>query len=139
MKKYVVDASVILKWVLEEDEASDKEKAFELLNTWAEDRIRIYSPLIWQYEVGNFLGRELPSEAEQKMALLLDLHIGKVTFDEKIYRRCFAWMKGGKLTFYEAVYLSSAYEIQGVLITADEQLAKKIGKNDCLCLLKQLL
>jgi predicted nucleic acid-binding protein len=138
MKKYVVDASVILKWVLEEGETSDKDKALELLNAWAEDRIRIYAPLIWQYEVGNFLGRELPAEAEQKMALLLDLHMGEVLLDEKIYRRCFSWMKGGKVTFYEAVYLSSAFEVQGVLVTADERLVKKIGKAEGLCLLKQL-
>ena len=138
MKKYVVDASVILKWVLEEDESTERDKALDLLNTWAEDRIRIYAPPIWQYEVGNFLGREMPSEAEEKMSLLLDLHIGEVPLDEKICRRCFSWMQGGKVTFYEAVYLSSAIEVQGMLITADEQLLKKMNNTDGLCLLKQL-
>lgn len=138
MKKYVVDASVILKWVLEEDQAVDKGKAMELLSTWAEDRNRIYAPLIWQYEVGNFLGRELPLEADQKMALLLDLHIGEVPFEDKVYRRCFSWMKDRQMTFYEAVYLSAAFEIQGVLVTADEQLIKKTGHTDRLCLLSQL-
>jgi predicted nucleic acid-binding protein len=138
MKRYVVDASVILKWVLEEDQAVNKEKAMAMLNAWAEDRIRIYAPLIWQYEVGNFLGRELPAEADQKMALLLDLHIGEVPLEDRGYRRCFSWMKDRQMTFYEAVYLSAAFEIQGVLVTANEALIKKTGETDRLCLLSQL-
>ena len=138
MKKVVVDASVILKWVLGGEKESDKDKAMDLLKGWGDGRIEIYAPSLWHYEVGNFLGRELPSEAEQKMSLLVDLHIGDVSVNDKIYRRCFAWMNGKKVTFYDAVYLSSAFEIEAVLVTADEEFIKRMGKIDHLCSLAQL-
>lgn len=133
MKKVVVDASVILKWILDGDKESDKDKAMDLLKGWGDGKVQIYAPSLWQYEVGNFLGRELPSEAEQKMSLLVDLHIAAVPVNESIYRRCFTWMHGKKVTFYEAVYLSSAFEVQGMLVTADEAFIKKMGKIDHLC------
>ena len=135
MRNYVADASVILKWILEGDQESDRQNALDLLHAWAEGRARIFAPALWRYEVGNFLGRECPSEADQRMALLLDLHIEDVSFSRTVCRRCFAWMKEKKVTFYDAVYLSSAMEIQGVLITADERFVKKMGKTDYLCLL----
>ena len=135
MRNYITDASVILKWVLDEDRDADRHKALDLLKTWAEGRARIFAPSLWRYEVGNFLGRECPTEADQKMALLLDLHLEEISFNTQFCHRCFTWMKEKKITFYDAVYLSSAIEIQGVLITANERFVKKMGKMDHLCLL----
>jgi len=40
------------------------------------------------------------------------------------------------LSIYDASYLAVAYDIQAMLVTADERFVKKIGKNDHLCLLK---
>ena len=138
MEKVVVDASVILKWILDGDKESDKDRAMALLKDWGDGRVQLYAPSLWQFEVGNFLGRELPSEAEEKMSLLADLHIGTVPLNDSIYRRCFAWMNGKKITFYDAVYLSAAFEIQAMLVTADEAFIKKMEKIDRLCSLAQL-
>jgi len=134
----VLDASVILKWVLGSNKEPDQVKAMELLNAWAAGSITISAPSLWQYEVGNFLGRELPKEAFDKMALLLGLNIRNVELSERAYRLCFQWMRNNGVTFYDAAYLVVAHEIKAVMVTADERFASKIGKVDNLCLLKDI-
>jgi predicted nucleic acid-binding protein len=138
IREYVVDTSVILKWVLGSRREPDQKKAIELLNAWAAGSITISVPSLWQYEVGNFLGRELPDEAFDKMALLLGLNMRNVGLSESAYRLSFKWMRNKGVTFYDAAYLAVAHEIKAVLVTADERFVRKIGKVDNLCLLKDV-
>ena len=138
MNTYVVDASVILKWVLGSEREADHGKAQGLLNAWAKGRIELSAPLLWQYEVGDFLGREIPEEAAEKMALLLDLKITSAELNESMFRECFAWMNKHGVTFYDASYLALAQETQGTLVTADKKFARKMGASDHVCLLKDL-
>ena len=136
--EYVTDASVILKWVIGDENEPDQMKAMQLLSAWAAGSVTISAPILWQYEVGNFLGRELPEEAEAKMALLLNLKVRDIELTDNIYRLCFAWMKKYNVTFYDAAYLAIAYDIQATLVTADEKFVKKMQKIDCLCLLRNI-
>lgn len=138
MRQYVVDASVILKWVLGDEQESDHEKAMNLLNIWIEGEAELSAPTLWQYEVGNFLGRDLPREAADKMGILLNLHIISMDLTDSIFRQCFKWMKQKRVTFYDASYLAVAFEIQGTLVTADERFVKEMDKTDHLRLLKDL-
>jgi predicted nucleic acid-binding protein len=138
MTRYVVDASVILKWVLGEEQEADQTKAENLLNAWVEGRIELAAPTLWQYEVGNFLGRELPRHAGENMGLLLNLRFRTIDLNEGMCRQCFEWMRKNRVTFYDAAYLAVAFEIQGTLITADERFVKRMGKIEQLCLLKNL-
>ncbi|MGC9196606.1 MAG: type II toxin-antitoxin system VapC family toxin [Syntrophobacteraceae bacterium] len=55
MGRRVVDASVILKWVLGEEREAEWNKALALLNGWVEGRVELMAPDLWVYEVGNFL------------------------------------------------------------------------------------
>ena len=138
MRSYVVDASVILKWVLGSERESDQGRAKALLNAWVVGSVELSAPVLWQYEVGNFLGRELRSQAAEKMDLLLNLNIRSVDLTGTIFRRYFSWMSQNKVTFYDASYLAVAFDLQAILITADEKFAKKMGKMDRICLLKHL-
>ena len=138
MKKYVVDASVILKWVVGNERESDHEKAKSLLETWTEGDIELSAPILWQYEVGNFLGRSLQDEAMDKMNLLLNLNIRNVALTNDMVNRCFSWMRQKKVTFYDASYLAVAFEIKGTLITADEKFTDEMGKTNRIYLLKNL-
>jgi predicted nucleic acid-binding protein len=49
MESYVVDASIIIKWVLGDEREEDHSKALHLLNAWVEGRVEIAAPMIWQY------------------------------------------------------------------------------------------
>lgn len=138
MREYVVDASVILKWILGDEGEPDQEKARDLLNDWVEGRSQISAPTIWQYEVGNFLGRETPEEAVEKMELLLNLNINNVGLSHGICRKCFIWMKENRITFYDASYLAAAYEKGAIFVTADEAFVNKMSNIEHICLLKDL-
>jgi len=138
MKQYVVDASVILKWVLGDEREEDQERAFKLLQEWVHGQAEVSAPHLWQYEVGNFLGREVPEEAEIKMELLLNLHIRNVELNDSIYEKCFAWMRDYKITFYDASYLAVAHEIGADLVTADAKFAAKMEHKGHVCLLRDL-
>ena len=136
--EYVTDASVILKWVLGDEKEPDQMKAMQLLSAWAAGSVAISAPILWQYEVGNFLGREVPEEAEAKMSLLLNLKVRDIELTGNIYQLCFNWMKKYKVSFYDAAYLAVAYNLQATLVTADEKFVKKMEKIDCLCLLRNI-
>ena len=138
MRRYVVDASVILKWVLGDEREPDQDEAVKLLNAWVEGAAELSAPTLWQYEVGNFLGRELPEEAAQKMDLLLNLNIKTVDLTDTISRRCFIWMRKERVSFYDVSYLAVAFELEATLITADETFVKKMEETDHICLLKHL-
>jgi predicted nucleic acid-binding protein len=138
MKRIVVDASVMIKWILGDKQEADQEKAFALLQAWVHGRAEISAPFLWQYEVGNFLGREIPDEAEEKMKLLLNLNIANIGLSEIIYRQCFLWMREDNITFYDACYLAAAHANNADLITADVRFAVKMGKRGRICLLKDL-
>ncbi len=138
MKRYVVDASVIIKWAAGDERESDQEKARFLLQEWSQGLSEIFVPGLWKFETGNFLGRELPEEAVSKMNLLLALGLREIDLSAELCRQCFAWMKEKKTTFYDVSYLAVALQIDGVLITADESFVRKMGPMERLRLLKNI-
>jgi predicted nucleic acid-binding protein len=139
MKNYVVDASVIIKWVSGDEKESDHEKAISLLNAWCEGDADISAPILWQFEVGNFLGRRLKEEASKKMDILLNLKIKNIEFTEDMFRQCFSWMRDYEVTFYDAAYLATAFAVEGTLVTADQSFVNKMKKSKRICLLKNLV
>ena len=72
------------------------------------------------------------------MTLLLELGIQSVDLSNANIERCFAWMVQHAVTFYNASYLAVAFEIQGTLVTADENFCKKMGNVGRICLLRDL-
>ena len=136
MRRYVPDVSVILKLILGDEQEADQDMAVSILNAWVKGEVDLSTPVIWQYEVGNFLGREMTEASMEKMELLLNLKIRNVDLTVNMFRRCFEWMEKQKVTFYDASYLAVAYETQSTLITADEKFVKKMGEKDYICLLK---
>jgi predicted nucleic acid-binding protein len=138
MAAYVVDASVILKWVIGDRDEPDQAKAVALLTGWAEGRDTLWAPALWEYEVANFLGREIPGEAGTKMEMLRNLGIRNVVLTDAMVKQCFVWMNLKGVTFYDASYLAAAHEAGAVLVTADERFVKKMGKEEPLISLKAL-
>jgi predicted nucleic acid-binding protein len=114
----------------------DQDMAVGILNAWVKGEVDLSTPVIWQYDVGNFLGRKMPEAAMENMELLLNLKIRSVNLTVNMFHRCFEWMEKHKVTFYDASYLAVAHEIQSTLITADEKFVKKMGEKDYICPLK---
>jgi predicted nucleic acid-binding protein len=118
----VVDASVAVKWFVPQDPAeTDSAIALELLDAYADDRIRLVEPPIWRAEVAAVLTRLLPDQLEAHLARLWALdyhdvdseavlqHAGQlaVALDHHLFD-----------TLYHAAALSQP---DAVLVTADER------------------
>lgn len=138
MDRYVVDASVILKWALGDEREPDQDKAMELLTAWMEGRAELLAPSLWEYEVGNFLGRLFPEQAIEKMSLIVNLKFSSIPLTESMHRLCFDWMARNGVTFYDACYLALAEETQGTLVTADARFVEKMDRPKSVRLLKDL-
>ncbi|MGC8493012.1 MAG: type II toxin-antitoxin system VapC family toxin [Syntrophobacteraceae bacterium] len=138
MGRHVVDASVILKWVFGEEQEADRNKALGLLNGWVEGRVELLAPDLWVYEVGNFLGRQLPGQTLEKLELLLNLRVPSIALTENMLRLCFDWMARNGVTFYDASYLAVAEETKSILVTADAKFAEKMGRPQSICLLRDI-
>lgn len=126
---FVVDASVILKW-LNQDREQHTEEAFDILTHAATSAFFITTSDLAVHEVLNALvrgkglrERELGEAVENFFALPLraiatDLHLAAasaILADEY------------KLTFYDAVYMALAFDLNIPLITANPKHQKSIA------------
>ncbi|MDY6909375.1 MAG: hypothetical protein SWC40_05455 [Thermodesulfobacteriota bacterium] len=66
--RIVVDASVILKWVLGSDREPDHGCALRILDDWAVGRIELTVPSLWEYEEGRLKSHEREEETHRNGA-----------------------------------------------------------------------
>ncbi len=119
----IVDASVVVKWFLEEE---DSEKARELRKDSQEGKIKLVVPELLFLEVLNVLQRKGGTEAEVQEAqkILWDMQFEIIPLDKIILTKTIELSIKYRLTIYDALYAAIA-QSQGVsLITADVALSK---------------
>lgn len=124
---YIPDASVILKWVFDTPEESDRDIALALLNKWVAGECEFVLPALWLYEVGNIIGRNTPDKAADLMTLLIEYRITEAPVTPAIAERTLTIMSDCRVTFYDAVYHAIALERRGTLVTTDAAYLKKAG------------
>ena len=126
-KRYVVDASVVLKWFSQAGE-SELEKALKLRGDHRDKSIEVYSPELLVYEVANVLrfkdaiSEELISQA---ISSIYDMDI-VIPANPRIMAEAVRMARRHAITVYDSCYLSFSREINGRLITADKKLYLKI-------------
>jgi predicted nucleic acid-binding protein len=130
MKTVVVDASVLLKWVLPESDEEYTAQANAIAASALAGRLRLLVPSLWYYEVGNILARRIPDHADAAMDHLVSLlmpwtqaptsDVQKLALD---LTRCHG------VTFYDASYHALALATDGVLVTADVRYVRKVGTS----------
>src|SRR5260370_41709719 len=80
----VVDASIAIKWVLEE---SDSDRAEALLIEWNDKGISIYAPNLLVYEITNALYRKVRKgeiTLDRAKEALADISLAEIDFDFSI-------------------------------------------------------
>lgn len=128
MKEYVVDASVVARFVLAED-LSDK--AQELLRDFLGGMARLFAPPLVVYEVGNALWRACqrgyisPDVAKEGLRDFLRLGITFVELSEEELCDALDWSIEAKTTYYDTVYVKTAEKLGKTLLTADEKLYRR--------------
>jgi len=124
MRVLVPDASIILKWVL--DNERDQDKARKILSDWLNQEHEFILPSLWVYEVGNVLGLKRPKDSEKILGLLLEYEFQECLVTKDLIHGAFGLMNEYRgITFYDAIYHALALQENGVMITADKAYFEK--------------
>jgi len=118
----VVDASVIVKWLLnDESRKSDTSHATDLMRSVVKGEVTLIQPVHWLLEVSAVLARLNPLGAEKDIALLQAMEF-EVVDDPVILRRGVNLALKLKQHLFDTLYHALALETPGAkLITADRR------------------
>ena len=123
MSNLVLDASISLAWLLDDESAPEADAARQRLATHS-----AYVPRIWHLEMRNALlvaerrGRLSRRMAEERLEALTELPIR--TDQDANFRAAMDLARKHDITFYDALYLESALRMTAVLATLDKALAR---------------
>ncbi len=118
----VVDASVVIKWLLQDAEREvDTDKATQLMERVTNGEQPVLQPTHWIVEVGAVLARESPGTAVDDVGMLTALEL-PTTDDPQVLRRGVEVAMELKQHLFDTYYHGVALDTTDcVLITADER------------------
>ena len=136
MKTYVLDASVIISFLLEKNPRLEK-KVIKILKEVKRGKARLYSSPLLPLEVGNGLRYSLADEqlAAEALEKFLDLPINFFSFTSPHYSKILKLSYLLKTSFYDTSYHFLAQLLKGVFLTCDQEYfkkAKSLGKIELL-------
>jgi len=125
MKALVIDASVVLKWYLSDEEHGDI--ALGILEDFISERISLHAPALLEFEVANGLAiaqRRARVEADETIKAMegftelgIELHPLSPYFVKAL-----EYAEKYKITAYDAAYVALADELEVNIVTADKRL-----------------
>ena len=134
----VLDASVILKWVLEKASEPDQVQARWLQDGILTDQVEIKLPALWRFEVGNALGLKQPDLATGLLSALLAYDFEEVHLGKDYAKEVLEHMREVKgVTFYDSAYHVLALRMKGLYLTADKAYVKKAKRKGHVALLSE--
>jgi len=118
----VIDASVVIKWLLQDPEReAGTEKATQLMELVTNGEQPVLQPTHWLVEVGAVLARESPGTAVDDVGMLTALEL-PTTNGLQVLRRGVELAMELKQHLFDSYYHGVALETPDcVLITADER------------------
>ena len=122
----VLDASVILKWLLGDPAREpDIEKAFALVESVVRGRLEIMQPVHWLAEVAAVAARLVPQTAVGDVEMLAALEF-PTTDSPTVIRRATSLAIETKHHLFDTLYHAVALEHEdALLVTADERYYRK--------------
>ena len=122
------DASVLLKWVLPDDDEQDTGAALALRDEATAGILDLVVPQLWIYEVGNTLARRFPEDAGELLVSLAEFGLTEAKLDAR-WRACAVSLSVRYgVTFYDAAYHAVALGLRGVFVTADERYVRRASE-----------
>jgi predicted nucleic acid-binding protein len=137
---YVVDASVLVKWFLYQQE-EDRDRALALRELHISGRSPIHIPEFAVVEVLNlvrFAPKAKEEDGELALEALQDLHLQTKPLEFDLVRKANAIAWAYKVTIYDALYIALAEQVGYPLITADEAMIGKLTGHSIVVPLREL-
>jgi len=136
MKVYVLDASVVLTFLLGKNSSVEK-NFIKFLNQAKTGRVKLFSSYLLPLEVGNGLRYSLEDEklAIEVLEKFLKLPIEFFGFSEVHYIKILNLSYQFGTSFYDTSYHFLAKLLKGVFLTADKDYFKKARGFGCIKLL----
>jgi predicted nucleic acid-binding protein len=126
MREIVIDASVVVKWFIEE---SDSDKALILRDRFIGGKVELYVPTLLYFEVLNALKYSQlfkPSELEDAGESLENYGFKVITIKNEIRKHMINVAVNYDLSIYDASYLGVSIGLEKIFCTADERIIKKL-------------
>jgi predicted nucleic acid-binding protein len=124
-----LDSSVVLKWFLKKDEP-DRGIALQILEDFTSGSREAIIPDLLLYEVGNRLRLEKESRLSQKTDRLLslwDLPFLIIPLKKSLIQLALEYADRHQITYYDALFVITAFTTDCTLYTADEKLLQKVS------------
>ena len=119
--KIVIDASVVIKWLLDDDPGEhDVDKAEGILALLTAGAGQAFQPLHWRAEALSDVARKAPEKIEQACTLLFSVPVQTVESIET-YRKAAELAAGLKHHLFDTLYHAVALDRGATLITADNR------------------
>lgn len=117
-KAFVVDASVMVKWIRTEREAS-LEQAEKLLKDLQENTVMLYAPELAKYEIGNALVKRklTPEQAHKSLEVLYSIPVCFIPETAAFATMTYKLANELGITHYDAAYLTLGKEFKCTVIT----------------------
>ncbi len=118
----VLDASVVLKWLLEDPAREpDTEKAFALVESIVRGKLEVLQPVHWLAEVAAVAARLAPQTAVRDVEMLAALEFS-TTDDPNVIRRATRLAIETNHHLFDTLYHAVALEQEdALLVTADDR------------------
>jgi len=123
---YVIDSSVALKWFSIEEEV-DLDKALKLQFEIIDLSSSITVPDIFFYEIMNVLLKKKEftrKDMEDALISLYEMYPQIIHPNPEFFKKTICLAKEENLTFYDAVFITSAIDNNCILITEDLKMLK---------------
>lgn len=132
MRQIVIDASVVIKWYLRDEELG--QKAMDLLNKYISKDLDFLAPSLLEYEVINGL-RVAQKRGRIKKETIFSAVDGFMNLDvqsknlSNLYSDVLHYCNIYNCSAYDAGYLAVAHSTSAPFITADERLYNMVKKD----------
>jgi predicted nucleic acid-binding protein len=123
----VVDASVVLQWLLQETSTGSR----DILEAHLDGSEPLVAPELLNYEVANVLATKTKltaDEASELFGIFLDLRIETYSLGTDEYKASLELASRLRVTVYDASYVALASALHVTLATADKKLATRTAQ-----------
>lgn len=119
MKLLIVDTSVALKW-LNQDNEQNIDIADKILKDARDGKVEILAPELLKYEIGNALlyGKKIASEdIDELLSIFYSLPISFIAENGELGSSTYVLAKNLGVTYYDAAFMSLAKQYDATLVT----------------------